>query len=937
MHAHVDRLHAHAELINNIHITSVQLPFFVLVLLPSLANNRAAAGTKQSTLSSFFRGRDGGSANTGSARSRAGKQPASLSSGPSNSVGSSHLARAASTGTPWGRKVRGDITLKDVFGTPETPAPFSLTGGRAVAAAGGEDADDALLDAALSAFEQGLPALVSSSAASTPRQPNHQHSFSTPLYQSREGSSTRGVWSGTAGASGAQELSSPDAVMMKLQQPPTSVPDGKRRAGAESNANANAPKSSSDEVEGLVDDADLPQFDHYSGKEWIYPSNYPERSYQRSITSKCLFRNTLVALPTGLGKTFIAAVVMYNYYRWFPSGMVIFMAPTKPLVTQQIRACFDIMGFDRNDICDLTGSIQPAKRIPLYRTKRVVFASPQVIQNDLENGHCPVERIVCVVIDEAHRAVGDHAYVAVVNHVHKSHRHFRLVALSATPGDSSNKVQQLIKNLYINNIELRSEASLDVQEYCHKKKVVVEVIQLGPILGKIKAQFLNDVLQPILTRLLRKGATYTKDADKCSKFQLMQQRKSWLAKAHANQTSRDQRNGIEADFALATSLYHGYEALLTHGLNVCMNHLTDDKVSESGSAQVSSRLRRDKKVSKLYSDIRAIMSKPAPESESRDSSGAASLGAGAGSATAPMFTVCAHPKLDKLRVVVQKHLATAKGSTRVMIFTQYRDSIDDILSVLAECPSIKAQRFVGQATTSKTKTGAKKKGMKQKEQIDVIERFKSGEFNTLVATSIGEEGLDIGDVDLIVCFDQHGSSTRLVQRMGRTGRKRDGKVVMLMTEGREEAQYRKAVSTKATVFKAVIERGNAFAMYLNSPRMLPKGHNPVIKKQMVTTGKFSPPNATRGGSRVKHKAGSPYLTPAQTRTYEAEYAIHDGDGDSRDGGSDQDGPPSNSVAGLRLDRFIAYQSLPDAVLRATHSRRCHTMMNVLDLIDGFVN
>ena len=70
--------------------------------------------------------------------------------------------------------------------------------------------------------------------------------------------------------------------------------------------------------------------------------------------------------------------------------------------------------------------------------------------------------------------------------------------------------------------------------------------------------------------------------------------------------------------------------------------------------------------------------------------------------------------------------------------------------------------------------------------FQIIEKFQSGNYNTLVSTCVGEEGLDIGDVDLIVCFDSHKSPIRLVQRMGRTGRKRDGKVVMLVTEGKEE-------------------------------------------------------------------------------------------------------------------------------------------------------
>ena len=55
-----------------------------------------------------------------------------------------------------------------------------------------------------------------------------------------------------------------------------------------------------------------------------------------------------------------------------------------------------------------------------------------------------------------------------------------------------------------------------------------------------------------------------------------------------------------------------------------------------------------------------------------------------------------------------------------------------------------------------------------------------------MATCVGEEGLDIGEVDLIVCFDAHASPIRLVQRMGRTGRKRDGRIVILVTEGKEE-------------------------------------------------------------------------------------------------------------------------------------------------------
>lgn len=92
-----------------------------------------------------------------------------------------------------------------------------------------------------------------------------------------------------------------------------------------------------------------------AGALWIYPTNCPVRDYQLDISRTALFCNTLVCLPTGLGKTFIAAVVMYNFYRWFPSGKVVFMAPTKPLVTQQMEACFHVMGIPQSHMAEMTG------------------------------------------------------------------------------------------------------------------------------------------------------------------------------------------------------------------------------------------------------------------------------------------------------------------------------------------------------------------------------------------------------------------------------------------------------------------------------------------------------------------------------------------------------------------------------------------------------
>lgn len=186
---------------------------------------------------------------------------------------------------------------------------------------------------------------------------------------------------------------------------------------------------------GLVEDSvGLVDIDEEAAKTWIYPVNVPLRDYQLAITKTALFSNTLVALPTGLGKTLIAAVVMYNYFRWFPEGKIVFTAPSRPLVLQQIEACHNIVGIPQEWTIDMTGMINPAKRASFWRSKRVFFVTPQVLEKDIQSGTCLMKYLVCLVIDEAHRALGNYSYCVAVRELTKIPVPLRILALTATPG-----------------------------------------------------------------------------------------------------------------------------------------------------------------------------------------------------------------------------------------------------------------------------------------------------------------------------------------------------------------------------------------------------------------------------------------------------------------------------------------------------------------------
>ncbi|KAJ3049904.1 hypothetical protein HK097_009111, partial [Rhizophlyctis rosea] len=565
------------------------------------------------------------------------------------------------------------------------------------------------------------------------------------------------------------------------------------------------------------------EVDKEAAKTWIYPTNCAVRDYQFNIVQKSLLVNTLVALPTGLGKTLIAAVVMYNFFRWFPEGKIIFMAPTKPLVAQQIEACFNVTGVPQDATIQLTGHTAPEARRQSWLSKRVFFLTPQVMQNDLNRGTCPARKVVLLVVDEAHRATGNHAYCEVVRELRQQNERFRILALTATPGADTKTVQKVIENLLISRIEIRTEESIDIRPYIHERKLEVITVALSETIISIRDAFYK-ILGHYSQKLVAAGAYYIKDPAHVSFFSLFQAREKWR-QCNGSTLTPGRASTIEGDFGVAMSLAQSLQLLLQHGIRTFFASLQryQDEAQKEGQRVSRARgaLLRSEAFLELMQNLRNIMGDK---------------------------EFVTHPKMEQLVGIVVKHFvdheeeqrleqsrlgtAAEKRETRVMIFSQYRESVEEIVETLNEHnPLVKVMSFVGQSAGKK----AGSKGFSQKQQLEVIEKFQSGNYNVLVATSIGEEGLDIGEVDLIVCYDVQNSPIRMLQRMGRTGRKRQGRVALLLTQGKEEDAHRKSQATYRAVQNAIVsQQGKKLAMYPEvMGRMLPVGVSPVcVRKEL---------------------------------------------------------------------------------------------------------
>ncbi|KAK3180190.1 3'-5' DNA helicase [Lecanicillium sp. MT-2017a] len=541
-------------------------------------------------------------------------------------------------------------------------------------------------------------------------------------------------------------------------------------------------------------------------KTWVYPTNLGAiRDYQFSIVKNSLFNNTLVALPTGLGKTFIAATVMLNFYRWTNSSKIVFVAPTKPLVAQQIDACYHIAGIPRSETTLLTGDIPPALRVDEWEKRRVFFMTPQTLLNDISHGYADPKSISLMVIDEAHRAVGEYAYAKVTKLIRRFSKSFRVLALTATPGSKIETVQEIIDNLGISHCEIRTEDSIDIRQYVHDRNIDQVVLDPSDEMNLV-CELFSEALKPLLDKLSAQNIWYGRSPMSITAYGLLQSQKEWFATRgrHANQGVQFMMRAI---FSVLTSLAHSIKLLNFHGIKPFYDNLLDFRSEQEEKGQKGSKYKRQ---IIEHASFQEMMNKISGWLRTDGFVG--------------------HPKLTALADNVLNHFMDKgeSSATRVIVFSEYRDSAEDIVRALnIHRPLIKASVFVGQAD------GKRGEGMKQAQQIQTIEKFRKGEFNVLVATSIGEEGLDIGQVDLIVCYDASASPIRMLQRMGRTGRKRAGSIVLLLMRGKEEEQFAKSKDNYEKMQKLICEGSRFNFRFDLSTRIVPRHIRPEVDKRHV--------------------------------------------------------------------------------------------------------
>lgn len=472
------------------------------------------------------------------------------------------------------------------------------------------------------------------------------------------------------------------------------------------------------------------------------------REYQKRIAEVATSRNTLVGLPTGLGKTIVAIMVAAATLQRDPKSKVIVLAPTRPLVLQHLRAFGAELKLPEGSMVALTGSVDPGEREVLWRKSKVIFATPQTIYNDVRHGRISLREVALAVFDEAHRSVRDYTYTKLATVYRETSDHPLILGLTASPGASKEKINEIKRNLFIEAVEARSEESDDVKEYVERTNIETIRVRV-PDEYYMTTLRLRELYNDKVKKLLNGGFLRS---SRVSKKALLEARIAISARLKSAQATGGQRGyifGAIMNQAQAVTILHAIEMIETQGAPPLLRYL--EKLREKpDKGKSATSLVKDPKWLKVEEEASKLAMIP-------------------------------HPKIAVMLDVVEQQ-TKRKPDSKVIVFTQYRDTIEDIVKALGE-RGLSASRFVGQAD----RTGSK--GMDQEKQTETLELFGKGEFKVLVSSSIGEEGLHVPDVDLVIFYEAVPSEIRYIQRRGRTGRTTEGRVVILLAEGTVDESY----------------------------------------------------------------------------------------------------------------------------------------------------
>ena len=546
---------------------------------------------------------------------------------------------------------------------------------------------------------------------------------------------------------------------------------------------------------------------HYIDHPLIKSNAIEARLYQQVLAADVLKKgNTMIVAPTALGKTIVATLVAADRLEKVKNSKILVLAPSKPLAIQHESTFKEFLTVPCSSI---TGAVKTDERVKRWEESQIICATPQTVESDLLKGRYSLKDVSLVVFDECHHGVGSYSYVYLASRYVKESKFNLILGLTASPGSDKEKIKEVCDNLYIQSIVVKTEEDNDVRPYFNPVAIDWVRVKMSSELEKIKTH-VDKALKIRLKGLKNMGVIRIVSVNKLDILKARGRVQSAIARSVNPKKECFQAISI---LSAVINIQHSQELIETQGVVTFNKYVARLRKKKTKAAK---SLIQDPNFGKAIYLAR--------EAEKHG---------------------LEHPKLKKVTDIIKKELGqngqtklqsdryvkdADQKSSKIMVFTQYRDSLEMIHQKL-EKEGIKSAKFFGQASRDG------EKGLTQKEQKEIIKAFKIGEYDVLLSTSVAEEGIDIPAVDLVILYEPVPSEVRMIQRRGRTGRKRSGRVKVLITNGtRDEGYYWASVNKERRMKHQLIDpdvleelNSNAIERMENEKRV--KVLDPTPKKE----------------------------------------------------------------------------------------------------------
>lgn len=371
-----------------------------------------------------------------------------------------------------------------------------------------------------------------------------------------------------------------------------------------------------------------------------------------------------------------------------------------------------------------------------------------------------------MIEDEAHRCLKNYDYVFIAQTYLKEAANPRILGLTASPGADAPIIREVCKNLGIEAVEVRTRESSDVKPYLQELRTEVINIDLPEEFVKIR-----DILREIYKKKIEELKNRRLLFAPATKKNILDLQHRIMGAISSGDRHFNVLRGASV-CAQAIKLQHAIELIETQGTNPFYNYMKElfDQAAK-GKSKAVQQLVKQHEFNVAYSSVSELISKGIE-----------------------------HPKIAKLKEIVEKEFKE-KPKSRIIVFAHFRETVTNLCKMLNSIDGVNARVFVGQARREEG-------GLTQKEQQAIIEDFKRGIVNILVATSIGEEGLDLPEVNCVIFYEPVPSAIRKIQRTGRTARLMPGKLIMLVTRKTHDEAYHWAAIAKERKMNGILSNIN---------------------------------------------------------------------------------------------------------------------------------